>query len=625
MISPQPAAVRPHVIIPGAAGALLLEDEVLSRIDDERWGFVVLKGEPGSGKSAALAHLAHFFANDPRLRLADEPDQSEIQRLTALENQKLVVCVLRHVELPAENIEVWRLAGWSQDDWIEYLLAKHHDRCASVMRRVLDDDNRISLSGLPELWGIVLDRFANDETVQDTKSALGGEIDARLASSAAQSNACQYCFEASIKSLERSDKADRLWKLYEVAAEALPLLRHEIVQTLMAGKYLAERIRLGQLSLLERPLPEPLIRETAAYICEDRAVLDSLRQLLATRKWAAHATAASLLHAAGVSGRPLPSQKPLLMGAHLPGIQWQGLRVQLLDVEQADLTGADLSEARIGRMNASHAKLSGARLHGACVQELSARQARFDSADMSFMRAAGADFRKADLEHANFEGALLRAAVFTGANLSEARFCRADLTEIYLAGAIIDDADFTAANLASALLQGVALSRAKFIGAQFPHARLQDCDLENMRLPGSNFQAANLSGAHLTGSQMPQANFKRANLRNTGLAEIEWEGADLSYADLRGSTFHMGSSRSGLVGSPIASEGSRTGFYTDELNEQDFKAPEEIRKANLCGADLRGALLGNVDFYLVDLRGALFTPDQGEHFRRCGAILESRV
>jgi hypothetical protein len=52
------------------------------------------------------------------------------------------------------------------------------------------------------------------------------------------------------------------------------------------------------------------------------------------------------------------------------------------------------------------------------------------------------------------------------------------------------------------------------------------------------------------------------------------------------------------VGSPIACEGSRTGFYTDDFEEQTFKSPEEIRKANLCNADLRGAKLDGVDFYL---------------------------
>src|SRR5262249_42273125 len=109
-----------------------------------------------------------------------------------------------------------------------------------------------------------------------------------------------------------------------------------------------------------------------------------------------------------------------------------------------------------------------------------------------------------------------------------------------------------------------------------------------------------------------------------GLADIDWEGASLLGADLQGASFHLGSSRSGLVNSPIACEGSRTGFYTDDFLEQDFKAPEEIRKANLCGADLRGAKIDDVDFYLVDLRGAQFDPEQEDHLRRCGAILEDR-
>jgi uncharacterized protein YjbI with pentapeptide repeats len=124
---------------------------------------------------------------------------------------------------------------------------------------------------------------------------------------------------------------------------------------------------------------------------------------------------------------------------------------------------------------------------------------------------------------------------------------------------------------------------------------------------------------------MPAAKFRYADLALTGLADIDWPQADLRDAELRGATFHMGSSRSGLVGSPLASEGSRTGFYTDEYHEQEFKSPEEIRKANLCGADLRGARIDNVDFYLVDLRGARYTAEQEAWLRASGAILEARV
>ena len=53
-------------------------------------------------------------------------------------------------------------------------------------------------------------------------------------------------------------------------------------------------------------------------------------------------------------------------------------------------------------------------------------------------------------------------------------------------------------------------------------------------------------------------------------------------------------------------EGSRTGFYTDDYEEQYYRPPEEVRKANLRGADLRGAKVSDADFYLVDLRTSAF-------------------
>ena len=174
-------------------------------------------------------------------------------------------------------------------------------------------------------------------------------------------------------------------------------------------------------------------------------------------------------------------------------------------------------------------------------------------------------------------------------------------------------------------MDGLVLREACFRGANFFGARLVTCDLEGMELPDVNFESANLTGALMTGSLMPGAKFRSANLSGAGLAEIEWEHADLRYVNLRGASFHLGSTRDGLVGSPIAREGSMTGFYTDDYEEQSFKAPEEIRKANLRGADLTGADITDVDFYLVDLRGAKYDKEQERHLRRCRAILESRV
>src|SRR5579871_6227511 len=65
-------------------------------------------------------------------------------------------------------------------------------------------------------------------------------------------------------------------------------------------------------------------------------------------------------------------------------------------------------------------------------------------------------------------------------------------------------------------------------------------------------------------------------------------------------------------------------FFTVDCDEQDFKAPEEIRKANLCGADLRGAKIDGVDFYLVDLRRDP-RPRTAEQLRLAGAILANRA
>jgi uncharacterized protein YjbI with pentapeptide repeats len=151
---------------------------------------------------------------------------------------------------------------------------------------------------------------------------------------------------------------------------------------------------------------------------------------------------------------------------------------------------------------------------------------------------------------------------------------------------------------------------------------LHRCNLEGLSLPRCDFRRADLTGSYLTGTFIPRGDFRNAKLNETALAEINWEQADLREADLRGCTFHMGSTRSGLVGSTIPCEGSKTGFNTDDFNDREFKDPEQIRKANLCRADLRGANIEGVDFYLVDLRSAHYSVEQYEQLLRCGAILD---
>ncbi|MCE9544880.1 MAG: pentapeptide repeat-containing protein [Planctomycetia bacterium] len=494
-----------------------------------------------------------------------------------------------------------------------------------MMRRVLADANWTGLEGTDYLCRIALDQLAQDESLPGAKAALWRDMKLQLATPEDRSTAGAWALVMMLGS-DAPQPAFTKMAQSGIHPQTRDMLRYPLVQSLLAADYVAGEVSRDPASILLRELlPEPLIRDTAAQLRNDPQALVNLRNVLTGAELELQATAASLLHAVSGNWKPSRRRAPQLAGAHLPGVQWHGIRLVQLDISCANLTEADLSEARLKDVTALSADLYRARLHGASLTRLVATKALFCDADLSFVRAPQAEFQLADLRGANLEGALLTDATFEGALLQGARFRRANLTHACLGAAILDDAEFSGADLSRADLPGAVLRVADFTGAQFAHANLTACDLENMRLPGANFDHADMCGSLLTGSHMPSAKFRGADLQRTGLAEIEWERADLRGADLRGATFHLGSSRSGLVDSPIACEGSRTGFYTDELHEQDFKSPEEIRKANLCGADLYGANIEGVDFYLVDLRGARYSWEQEQHFRHCGAILETRV
>ena len=188
-----------------------------------------------------------------------------------------------------------------------------------------------------------------------------------------------------------------------------------------------------------------------------------------------------------------------------------------------------------------------------------------------------------------------------------------------MAGADFDGASSEKCMFRMVNFQETVLNHATWRFGQFPGSNFEFARIEQVK-----FQYANFQGAHLTASRMREVNLVGADFRRAGLADIDWEGVDLRRANLRWCAFHMGSSRSGLVGSPYPGHGSKTGFYTNDFDDIWHRPPEEIRKANLCGADLRGAYLRDTDFYLVDLRGAIYDHDQREHFIRCDAILDDR-
>jgi len=604
------ARVRPRVISPETGEVVLLEDEIGALIQAGQSGPVVVLGEPGSGKTTVLRHLAACLPPwaGAHVQLLDEPeDHALATAITAAANHLVISTGKRSSSLHVAN---YHLASWGQDDLIEYLLSAHPDACPSVMARLKVSGARGFLEGIPELWGVVLDHMASDESIGDVRTALWCELAARLDDFALRKRVEDFCLTAiGENSNPVPDLA--LWKMsgrgltgVPRAEELLRLVRHRPIALVLAAARIATIAERGSISnSLAHQLPRDLIQEAARLIEGNTPALKHLSDWVSqSERSMVHPTAASLLHAAAPGWRPDAACRPRLKGAYLDRVAWSGLNLAGIDLESADLKEANLSRANLERACVNRTRFHRADLHGALLTD---------------WRARGVDLSQADLGSVQAIGAQLQQANLSGACLIEANFSKANFR-----GADIDGADFTGAILEDVCLLGLSLAR--FSGARFGGADLRRCDLEDIELIAPHFHGANLRRALLTGSRMPGASFVGADLRGAGLADVEWPGADLHDADLRDVSFHLGSSRNGLVGSPIACEGSRTGFYTDDYHDQDVKPAEEIRKANLHGADLRGAKIEGVDFYLVDLRDAKYTWDQAEHFRHCRAILEDR-
>jgi uncharacterized protein YjbI with pentapeptide repeats len=621
MIVPQRAPVKPRVISPTTGEAIPLEDEIRSFLEAGTPALICLVGPPGSGKTTALRHLAAVLPPSAPVSLKDD---AQALKPVPEKGKWLVVCAGKSPFVQSHTA-VLPLTSWQDDDAIDYLLTVHKDRCASVMTRLRAAPDRDLLNGTPELWRIVLDHLAADETLARVEAALQKYIDAGAGDSKARERLGAVCIEALTRSGGIHVREKEALKKCGCTEEVLDAVRHETVQVLVACRQIIEDLRnRSPCDYFREPWPISLIRRTAAAVAADPASLAHLRTLVAGFPWK-QPLAATLLHVTNTGWRPDEDRLPRLAGAYLRGAEWPGIRLVGADLREADLSQANLQAAVLDRAEAEKVDLPRANCRGASLKDFDGTEANLEGADLSQVQAVKVRFHHANLKGACLEEAVLTAAELIDARLTSASFRGADLTQAVIRAESLEGANFSGARLEKADLTGGKLCQADFTGANFLEAVLVRCDMEEMELPGADFRSANLSSALLTGSRMPGASFANACLRHTGLADIQWEGAILCHADLRGATFHMGSSRSGLVDSYIASEGTRTGFYTDDYEEQYFKNPEEIRKANLRGADLRGAVIDDVDFYLVDLRGAFYDAEQEKHFRRCRAILEDRA
>lgn len=557
----QPAAVRPRVRLQDSGEALLLEDVLEPLLGADLRGAVRLHGPPGSGRATALNEIARICGAVPGLRILHRPD------LRGVEEAAREGLVIHDGPAVPSELVAWALEPWDQDACLEYLLASAPEECARVLAEAASEKDGPALLGSPELWVLVLDRLVADPRLGSVRAALRAELD-------------------------ESDH-ERLVELRS---------RHLALRALWRAREFVDFPLLGLARFEHGLVDEEELHEVVIALREREEARRSLHGLLIGPEDARQAHAATLLHLAEGGWSPARGTRPCLREASLPGARWGGLSLEKLDVRRGDLTRADL--------------------HGACLRrgligEVRAVRANFSGVDAERLMAGHCVLRSASLRGARLERAVLMYADLRDALLDEASLESAVLNHARLQGASLRDC-----NLRGAALEHCDLSASALEGAQFDEAHLQRANLSGVELPGARLEGACLQAADLTGSRMPDARLRGADLKRTGLAEIAWTRADLREADLRGASFHPGSTRSGLLSGAPASWGTRTGFYTEDLRELAHHSPELARKADLREADLRGARLDGLDWYLIDLRGARLDPEARGLAARCGALLD---
>jgi uncharacterized protein YjbI with pentapeptide repeats len=616
-LAPRQAPVTPRAALCPGGEPLPIHDQVRRLLHSKSNTAVSLVGPRGSGKTEALRHLAATLPPDSPVVLLDDNGQY----WTGGDHRgddRLLIVARRDPDPDSRGGVVLQMARWDTDHLIEYLLATRRDRCASVMARLKDlpaDD----VEGVAGMWSVVLDAMCEHEALATPAEALRHVLASRLGDERVRRGATDYCL-GKVLPPEKPDEppahllnADPLLgRLLAYRPVQLALAAQRVVWDLAAGN--------GRDHVASR-MPQELVRAVAMLAAFRAPVMHALRRFACGHDRRTHSTAATILHATNTGWRPEPGCKPSLTFAWLPGAKWAAVDLAGASIASGNLCGADLHAARLDDAAAGEAKLRGTCLRAASLRNLRAITADLFGADLSGACADGGHFDDADLSAADLSGGSFQKAWFSGASLQAARLVAADFRKARLHDVKLAGADCTGADFRGASFSGVDLTEARLSGANFAGAQLNKCDLQNVELRGAAFRDADLCGCDLTGSALPGADFRDAVLRNAGLADVSWEGADLRDADLTGASFHLGSTRSGLVGSTVPCEGSRTGFYTDDYGEQYYRPPEEVRKANLRGADLRGAQVFGTDFYLVDLRGARYSDVQAGHFRRCGAIL----
>ncbi len=611
MIEPKRAPVRPHITSPQTNQPVLLEDYVATRMQCGAPFYLRLCGSSGSGKRTALCHLAASeLPYRPKLVVGKE----QVKGGAAGEFDQRFVIEASNDMLIGESLKSVRrgetivLRPWNIDDLIEYLLSNNSSEVGRIVAQCKRLDVIGETMGRPSVCRLVMDELMIDRTHRSLSECIRGAIRRQFP------NRKRY-----LKAI-RASIAGR-------PSRRLPQHLQECVKVRRVQRALAADLAVAWIKNQDSHRTDASQLESFELLDEivDLAFNDSaLQERLQVYSGKHIALVASVLHALDGAWRPDTAKVTDIKGGQFRGAMWPKVDWSDIDVRKTNLSYSNLSSGQGEDTSFAEADLSDAELVDCKFNRVSFREADLQHASLRYSSFVACRFFSAHLEEANFSGANLNDVCFLGCDLSDAKFSETTLRKASFLQARLDRIDFENSCAVACTFNAQDLHAANWSHSAWSETHFKDCDFEFARVVGASFLQCDFYGSDFTSSVMRGVSLAGSNLCACGLADVDWQGVDLRDADLRGCAFHLGSSRSGLVGSPYPGHGSKTGFYTNEFDDIWHRPPEEIRRANLVGADLRGADVRQADFYLVDLREAVYSLDQEQHFRRCDAILSDR-
>ena len=570
----------------------------------------------GEGKTTAIGHLKTRLKGFANIRFLDEAG-----KINNVGDYDLTIYTAPG--FCRDSVDL-RIARWAKDDCIEYLITKAPSRCKEIMGNLIASDDLWIANGSPRILAKVLDIMIENGAITSTQRAIEEIVDSiPFKTKRHRSKIHMKCLEHAFNNVEFGMETQKYVPGF-IDAPTLKLLCYQAVRNIPASRQLIKALEKRKTPpMLGKCWTPDWIKYFAKQLkrCDSPKLIEFLDSL-ANKKWNQYsANAASVLYQLDSQWRPTRKQELNLEHVQLPELKARELILENSLAIKSNFANADLSFCSLENTNATGSNFSDSNLSNANLRLLVARHANFSGANLRNING-----RKCSFIAANLTNTDLRSA-----NLAEAFFHDSDLRNANLSFANIEGTALWNSNLAGASLAGAKLKLAKMRMVDFREVDLDqtrfkgciltECCFEETHLKNIIFKHCDLQLALFSGSRLDGCSIKGCNLRHAKLGDIVWTNCDLSNTDFSRCQFHYGSTRSGIVGSPYPSHGTRTGFYTDDYDDQHYRRIEDIRKASLQGCDLTGAIVHKADFYLIDLRDAKYDEAQKKHFQSCGAIL----